>query len=376
MTIFADGDHSLTTPATLIVAETPEQIQPHDVPTPAIEARPRDLSTDALRGIAIWGVVYVHGAFLFRPAGSGLLMSADAVRWAVPVFVILAGLFSAPAGSGNSHGTKSATTVLIGRLSRLATPFTVWSLVYFLHQRGWERWPDVVKIITTHFAGYGWSGQYYFIILFQIAGIAWLLGRRVVKPMHAYLAFGAVFILTTMLSRVTGAGTLKKLFDDRFVLFWIPHLLFGMAIAYERGRRLPKVWPPLIASAVLFLSIAAFVEGNTLLSSLGAVAWATYQNPIWIATTPILFIAFSSLITAMPDRIKLPISGIGQYSLGIFCLNPLVIDLLSSMHWSIAQKSRWISDLLLPIASVTAIMLICYALSRLIGALGLTKLVR
>lgn len=197
--------------------------------------RPRFHFIDLAKAISIYGVVFIHSDRLFTAYEP--LLSPACFRFCVPVFIMAsfflaeAAMLRAPAGTAYSGLTRS-------RLIRLAIPFFFWSILYALIFRATE-YPGIIKYFTRHFTGYGWAGQYYFLVLGQLTllypvlrGLASRSARiTLVSWLVATGALVIVFAYMKSSSHMLKVGAVP-------CLYWIWYALCGICLArnYERIR--------------------------------------------------------------------------------------------------------------------------------------------
>ena len=118
----------------------------------------RDIRSDYLKAAAIIGVVCIHVSLPF----------ADAFRFCVPVFVAVWAFYFDRGLS--RRNTQAAWVYVTRRFWGLFVPYLFWTVLYvsLFHSRSeWEQVP-LHTLIGGWFGGYGWHGQYFFIILFQL----------------------------------------------------------------------------------------------------------------------------------------------------------------------------------------------------------------
>src|SRR6187402_786696 len=125
----------------------------------------RSIAADLIKSISIFGVVFIHGSTLFGYASYLTEMLRSLFRFCVPCFMIVFAYFYEISYAKKTNQERKAYTY--SRLKHLFVVFFLWSTFYFLMLVDWK---DLTfqQLITKHFSGYGFAGQYFFIILFQI----------------------------------------------------------------------------------------------------------------------------------------------------------------------------------------------------------------
>lgn len=337
-------------------------------PQPLSTTVVRDSNVEVVRGFAIYGVVYIHGAYLWLSPGCHPIVPADVFRCSVPIFVILSAFFTRPTARWKG---------VVARVRRIILPFVVWSTFYFVLHHGVVSGPSLLKIVTRDFLGYGWAGQYFFLILLQAAVVVPILAGRSTNMTAILGLFAICAIGTFVLGKIHSPSMAQKIADDRLILFWIPHLSLGISLSRRWNRRLNPLLNAGAGALLLLISLALLWKTGSVLESVNARAWTPYQNPIVLGVTAPLFVSLSSLCQHLPERAARPIASVGRYSLGIFCINPAIIELCSHSHFRHAFASiRTTNSIVQPFVSVTLVVLMCYAVSLAIDRAGLSGLVR
>jgi surface polysaccharide O-acyltransferase-like enzyme len=203
----------------------------------------REAISDLLKAIAIVGVVCIHVQ----------LPGATAFRFGVPTFITLWAYYC-EIGLSRRAG-REQFTYLRTRFVKIFVPYAFWSALYILLFHPRSEWHTASRhdVLDAWIGGYGWDGQYFFIVLFQLFAVIPLL-RRVVRPATLWpiVAVGCVANFTScyLLSRqhlVDGLG-------ERLFVYWISYVALG--IAFARGY--PRRWPALLIVAIALLAIAPF----------------------------------------------------------------------------------------------------------------------
>jgi hypothetical protein len=344
--------------------------------TQCVPINTRDTRSDLIRGLAIWGVVFAHGSNLLLKHGVALI-PVETFSWPVPVFVILSAFFSAGSILRNDqiHYWQSVRK----RLLRLGIPFLAWSVLYLIVERkAWHL--SILKIITQDFAGYGWSGQYYFIILLQSAFILPVLARMRFGVRTVIASFAALETTVIILPNVHWhPDLLRKILDDRFLPFWIPHLLLGVWLTRIWHNRLRSVMPAAVGWLLLLACSVIFANQVRICSAFGSGLWVGYQTPVDVLLSPLFFFALVSAVTTLPTPIAGVVRQLGVYSLGIFCINPLMIRLIVMIptRGIDASPRYWIlTHGIAPFVTVSIIVILCGLGSRFLELIGLKRLVR
>lgn len=279
----------------------------------------RDWASDCLKAAAIVGVVCIH---------AGLPYSA-ALRFCVPVFIAL---WAFHAELGLSRRTEQEQwPYLRSRFLRLLAPYAFWTgihLALFHDLQDWRTTP-VHTIVGGWFGGYGWAGQYFFIILFQWVLLLPVL-RRVVRPDTLWLivAIGCAWNVTSCYL-FFGQSVVARL-GDRLFVYWIPYAALGIAFARSHPPRLPN-----LSVLAVILLLAAPLEYAVL------AQWQPRASPYLAASVTLGTVAMLIALGPRrqqndrpPDRLRpgwptLAVAYLGRNTMAVFVCHVLVLELAS-----------------------------------------------
>jgi len=331
----------------------------------------RNASADLLKVFAIFSVVYIHGSSLIPVTMStfdfsSMTMSfiAHVFRFCVPVFIFLWAYFS------EKSIIKSGKDTSIKRIYKLFLPFVFWSLVYFLYLGNFKEL-NVSSAITKHWVGYGWSGQYYFIILFQLIllfGIVRKLTLFLLNYATIIILVSVVFYAVISYSSWFEIGVVGKLSYRPFV-YWLPYTVLGIIHAHKNifKFKLPIAFA-LISPILILIEIYSF---HPILTN-------EYMLPSVFISTILLVSLLQSKLTYenFPAWISGSVLTIANSTLGIFCLNPLVILIVSPLLRQVNHSLKGPGfSLLMPIISTILILAFCILIIKVIKKLKLGLLV-
>lgn len=319
----------------------------------------RDTRSDELKAAAILGVVCIHAG----------LPSADILRFCVPVFITL-WAFHYELGM-KKHSDHWHYACL--RFYRLAIPYFFWTMLYLLLLHPATDWTSTPlhTILGGWFGGYGWAGQYFFIILFQLTWLFPLMRHRVTfVTLCCAVVFG--LIMNTLTDYYLFRYNLIRNLGDRLFIYWLPYVFLG--IVFARGFPRAPYWLLLGALALLLApaEIANLVRING------------HASPYLVPSVTVGSIAL--LLTAGPrwrpnqyrlSPMQLPfiewIRYIGRNSFPIFVCNPLILLLA---QWTVSPPDQFVwsclSKVLMVVVAVVGSLLAAWALRRL----GLGLLIR
>lgn len=283
----------------------------------------RDSGIDGLKGLAIIAVVFIHGRFVF-PAYIYESAGYSIFDWCVPLFVIL----SAYGLSGSCDRAKAGSgwRWISEKTKRSMLPFVVWSLVYFLWN--WISHGHVELIgLYRAFNGFAWPGQYYFILLLQVIWlVAALRGVTIAAgKIAAVVAVGALVYIFWPVSADQRELYLGLSF--RLIVFWLPYVAVGVFASY---RPLNGLSAPLsVAALVVAGSLLLMILESLVRRELGLVGLGGYFRVSTLFAAISLFAFGYRLLSSKSLRLVTAALGtLGRHSLGIFCLNPLMLAFL------------------------------------------------
>ncbi|VTU27834.1 Fucose 4-O-acetylase [Variovorax sp. PBL-H6] len=280
----------------------------------AAAAGTRDLHADYLKAAGIVGVVCIHAGLPFQ----------DVYRFGVPVFIGLWAYYLEKALARRASGTHLA--YLGQRLAELGVAYIAWTLLYVekFYDGRWEATP-MHTIVGGWFGGYGWSGQYYFVILFQLTLLFPLLRRWVAEvPTLPVIAAGVA------LNVAAGYWMFENRWisavGDRLFIYWIPYVAMGVALARgEFGRR-----PGLGIVAVLLL-LAAPIESRL---------FAEHSPYLTLTVTLASLLLMMSAVAAdrapprQPGVLGRAVAFIGRNTFAIYVANVAMLEISKSIGFT------------------------------------------
>ncbi|RYF36577.1 MAG: acyltransferase [Comamonadaceae bacterium] len=316
-------------------------------PRTAIHARPdsrqRDPHADWLKAAAIFGVVCIHAGVPYHAV----------FRFGVPVFL---GLWAFYVERALARRTGAAQwTYLRARLFEVAIPYLAWTLLYIgvNHLENWSV-TALRTVVNGWFGGYGWSGQYFFIVLIQFLLLTPLL-RRLITPATALPIIIASTAFSIAWDQWSFFSHWAHVVGGRLFFSWIPYVAMGIALARGMLDGKPAF---LVAASVTLLAAAAF-EASV---------------PYLAATIPVASLLLL-LATVVADRSALRAShglwataaaALGRRTLPVFLANPLMIDLLQRAGFGAFARSvaGSLGPLLVAVAALAGALILGWLLTR------------
>ena len=322
----------------------------------------RNYSSDLLKAISIIGVVFIHGATLFGKNSDFVLHCANMFRFSVPCFIILwAYYFEKAFAKKDSIEMKNYTKK---QLLHLFKVFIIWSFIYFAITAKWESL-TFKKIITSYFSGYGWSGQYFFIILFQL-----ILLYPVLRKIYFIKTIRVILLLTTAAIYII-CGYFNDFIPDvllkmsnRLFIYWVPYVFVGISLAINELKKVQLYF----ALSLTFIAIEfSYLKNFKMIHD-------PYLTPSVILASVLFFLSiFKNEFIARIEIFKRVIHYIGSNTMTIFIANPLVIIILKLITPScVFQFTKNLGVVFSSVVSTTIILLFCLLISEFIKKIKLT----
>lgn len=272
----------------------------------------RDARSDELKAAAIIGVVCIHAGLPY----------ADVLRFCVPVFVAI---WAFHYEIGQARRTNLWRYAL-QRLCRLLIPYAFWTVVYLVVFHKPTEWlsTPVHTIVGGWLGGYGWSGQYFFIVLFQLT-LLFPIIRMLVTPKSIWFAIAIGGAFNAFSNYILFDMRILSGLGDRIFVYWLPYVFLG--VGFARGFPPPRPWQILgVAALAAVPSEFAWIvetrgQGRSvyLLPSVffGSVFVLLALGP---RVNQVSLTRWSSLYVCSAVR------QIGKQSFVIFLCNPLIIE--------------------------------------------------
>jgi surface polysaccharide O-acyltransferase-like enzyme len=327
----------------------------------------RNRNADLLKTISIFGVVYIHGSSLLG-GGDILNFIRENFRFAVPCFIILWSYFFDK--SYKKKTEKEKTNYIFNRFIHLFRVYFIWSLLYFILTVNWEQL-TFQTLFTTHFLGYGWAGQYFFIIIFQL-----LFLFPVLKKTYQinFIRISIITILTLIYilygySYELFPSFIKKI-DLRPFIYWIPYVYFGI---YLNTSKLPK-------SKAIIILLPLFIGIEFLILNQLDKEYSYYITPITLIVSILFTINILNLkLETFNKKTEKLIEFIANNTLVIFISNPLFVIIAKKILSTTGLKKTLlklsgIETFTITIFLIVLIFILTLILIKIINKIGLKKI--
>ncbi len=335
-----------------------------------VDTKDRVLYADVLRLMATFAVIMLHvaavnfsGSDVHSSGWIALNLYDSLVRWCVPVFFMLSGMFFL------DPARKLSYSKLYGKnLLRLATAYLFWSAATAFVAYKTVSW-DMVK--TT------WKGPLHFWFLFALAGLyivtpvlrLFIAGAKQ-RDLQYFLLLCAIFaVFIPALPNVPVITVLKERVAELNI-----HLVMGYVGFFVGGYYLKTYSLSKRARVVLYalglLGLAA-TFGLTLMASwqkgAGVQTYYGYFMPNVVLTACALFVFVRERLRARPPgarTVRFVLLG-SRLSFGIYLMHLLSLDLLRRLGLTNASFSPFLSVPVIAILAFSICFLISWGLSKL-----------
>ena len=290
-------------------------------------------------------------------------------RFGVPVFIVLWAYFADKTISKKYHYRGDQIYYLASKFVVFFILFVIASLGYFFIHVDWQTF-NLKSMFTQHWSGYGWSGQYFFVILFQLIPLMFFY-RKLSPKWHVcitmsglllYLSIGYILFQYNLISKI----------GDRLFVYWLPYVSLG--ILFSRGIfPLPKELRWCLLALLVFLIPMEFY----LLKEL-SISHSEYLIPsVFVGTIGILSIIFGPLqkseFAIHSSTIRI-FQWIGASSLGIYVLNPAVIMFIRYLNLPKIPTDIPIVSQIMPFVTTGVVIALCYGIILILRKTPLRRL--
>lgn len=191
----------------------------------------RSYYIDLVKAISIFGVVYIHSSGILKGAPIPNDIIKACLRFGVPCFVLFWAYFI-------ERGLLKRDKYhhfgyLFNKFIELFKVFCIWSAFYLFVSLDFDRL-SLRDIIKYHFMGFGWQGQYFFIVLFQLLVLfpllRWVYKKKALLVILVIAIISIYFFVGYQFSNLP--PLIKKIGYSPFS-YWIPYVLAGIALARQ-----------------------------------------------------------------------------------------------------------------------------------------------
>lgn len=300
----------------------------------------RNAPFDLARLLACCAVIVLHvsAGYLYQygsiPAYQWHFANAvdSAVRWCVPVFVLLSGALNVT--SKNCHGCG----FLSRRFAKLSLIIAFWSVSFFVYAGVFQ----VDEMVTRLLAG---QPYYHLYFLFLIGGLylftpALAAYTKAVGDRQSVIT-GSICLIVAM---AAWAITDRRMTAFTWFIPFIGYYLIGGALSR-------KPLPLAIAVPGLIISYLVTVVGTWLLvEQHGPGAIGLYLYNYLSPTVIVMSICIFSIFLRLPVKGSTLLANLSAVTLGVYVLHPMVLETLQ----------KWLPIILPPMGAVKTISLLSF----------------
>lgn len=355
------------------------------IPNPSTD---RLFVLDVLKAISIVAVVSYHAVFVpistYQSSQFWVDIVFSPLRFCVPVLLAISFLLSDYGLS--KRGTEASLPWLNKRLNRLAIPTLIWfGIAGSLKLLTGNSLAEISKDLLT---GEIFTGAYYLLIMFQLTVIFFWCRQWLKHPKNlliTILAQGFIFlIIYAALSGRFGEETtvfLNTLNRPPF-FYWFAYVAVGIGI----GKLLPTLTrqSQQISAVVKILLLVGLSAGLILeqrqlwILTDGSIPPFEYAMVSCLLSVPVMFWVFGSIQeSSLHPRIHKAILLLSNYSLGIFCINGILSQILLSIGSKLFESAVFNLPEILMIKMIgwCVLLSVSLGLSMLIARFGMKTIV-
>ena len=323
----------------------------------------RIIGIDFLKFISIFGVVFIHA----RNENIIPEIISEFFRVAVPLFIIFFAYFLEKSLSKVST-KKEYYNILKQKFFLLFLPYAFFTILYFFILNDLSTIKPR-ELITGYWSGYGWAGQYFFIILFQLILIFPLL-QKIVNIKLVYITVVSLFLYIIMSYAFWDLSIVSKL-SDRIFIYWVPYAILGVLL-YRNIDLFKNISNKFIIFSIILIPIEFFIFNYLNIVHSPYVIFSVLVSSSLIA---IYFIVNENIIKiSLPNYLKILSIYISNKTLGIFVLNPLFIFLLKPFYSFIQVENFLIDSIMIFLFSIL-IFILCILTIEILSRTFIKKLI-
>lgn len=312
-----------------------------------------------IRAIAALSVVMVHVTAANYHLNNShlnwlLLFFNQMSRFGTPMFAVISGFLLYNQAINGRYNVKK---FMYSRFTKIIIPFIIWSVFYlFLKSYSFSEINDIdsiKKFLYDFILGKSYYHLYFIAVVIQFYILFPILQKFHSKKQLLFLTLVALYlnVFSLMTSVDFGSGLLNQFLNERaFIFKWIFYFFLGGLFVHYWDRIVKIIQKNMkfILSigiiAVLFMfydyQMSEDLIGSTRLTNLLHV--------------PVLMIALTGLyfLLGSYEKLRNILLEIGNMSMGIYLVHPLVIYFIrNDLSW-LMQQTRWI-----PLAYVLTLVL-------------------
>lgn len=318
----------------------------------------RLISPDLIKAISILGVLFLHSPEILTSSNPIKFHLQEVLRFCVPCFIILWAYFFEKSYS-KALNFQERFLYSKKRFISMFKIYFIYSTLYFLILVNWDT-ITLQKVITSHYLGHGFTGQYFFIIVFQL--ILLFPVFRYIYFKRNLMTFLIIIISCLYIYYTFYFNSLPVIFSkigDSLFIFWVPYVLIGIGLARNEIIKIPLIF----ILTIFFVPLEWYLLRNFNLFHSG------YITPMVLISSVLFCISLMQSKLNITNKLILKIIDFfGQNSLVFFVINPLVIVLVNTYlkPTNFLEINKIVLNLLDPFLSFLLVLLLCSFVTFLI----------
>lgn len=298
----------------------------------------------------MFGIVYIHSSYLMDGNNVFSKWVVDMSRVGAPIFLTLWAYFI----EKSLLRREDKKSYIIKRFIGFVRVFLLWSTLYFFITVDWSNL-TLPKLFTTYYSGYGWSGQYFFILLLQFSlliSVFRFLANNNTRLIISMVVFTVIVVIWSY--ELYPVSELMRKMGNRPFIFSSICVLGGIGLA-----RIDTKFNPLLIITVILLPVEVyFTEKN-------GIELQAIVSPLkeWVAIFVVGGVMSLEGTFEMSSSFRNLFHWVGKHTMAVFVLNPLIIRLLSPVFESIRNMGLHFDNVLFPFILAILVFSICLGMS-------------
>jgi surface polysaccharide O-acyltransferase-like enzyme len=348
----------------------------------------RLFSLDLLKAISITSVVSFHSIIVPKTTYASNQLPVDILfsplKFCVPVFLTISFLLFE---RGLAKHRGSSWSAIRKRLIRLLIPTVFWfsisALLKFLNKNSWS------EVIGSMLNGTVFTGAYYLLVLLQFVPAFILLRHWFSKPLNVVLTIlfqGFIFLSIYAIPSTSYHNqilSVLRTIDRPLFIYWFVYMAFGVCF-WKHWSSIVKISQQLNRQLKFILLILYCIiqmyDFYLLFSRFrGEIPPFDYVMFSCILSVFIIILCFASIQEKeFPSLFSKLVSTLSNYSLGIFCINGILSQILISIGIRLFSEATFNLPEILILKLTVWILLLgtSVGLSILLDRIGLGSVVR
>lgn len=321
---------------------------------------------DIAKSISIFGVVFIH-------SGGGDI--SFYFRFCVPIFISISFFLTKSTENKGGDAKFVLTDFYKKRLPRLMYPYLFWSLLYAVGQ-----YYLGIKDSVDFSPIFGWQGQYFFVILIQLT-LLYPLARLIKIRLNFLICIGIATLLLFIPFSYLNLDSPGPISGQAPFYYWLFYMFLGMQAAASPSEKFFGDFSKINQRArlVIFFALPIFIYlENKILLFFNIEAYPYLRISVLMVSALMFEIGRTFQFSLQtPKLFKSIVSLLSKWSLGIFCLNPIIIQSLHKTRDLIGGPNNQdlIIFILMNFLTAAISCLIAIFICRFIKKLGLSFLV-